>query len=62
MDRLESIQNERAMWRKTVMTNVGLIKKLSEEIAKLKKQIVKNSKISWTYSLHVQETQILFLV
>jgi|TARA_A100001391_G_C4997318_1_gene259778 hypothetical protein len=40
MDRLESIQNERAMWRKTVMTNVGLIKKLSEEIAKLKKQIV----------------------
>ena len=40
MDRLESIQNERAMWRKTVMTNVGLIKKLSEEIAKLKRQIV----------------------
>ena len=40
MDRLESLQNERAMWRKTVMTNVGLIKKLSEEIAKLKKQIV----------------------
>tara|TARA_R100001509_G_C4880087_1_gene219838 strand:- start:2028 stop:2204 length:177 start_codon:yes stop_codon:yes gene_type:complete len=40
MDRLESIQNERAMWRKTVMTNVGLIKKLGEEIAKLKKQIV----------------------
>lgn len=44
MDRLESIQNERAMWRKTVMTNVGLIKKLSEEIAKLKKQIVEAEK------------------
>ena len=44
MDRLESIQNERAMWRKTVMTNVGLIKKLSEEIAKLKKQIVNAEK------------------
>ena len=44
MDRLESIQNERAMWRKTVMTNVGLIKKLSEEIAKLKRQIVEAEK------------------
>jgi len=44
MDRLESLQNERAMWRKTVMTNVGLIKKLSEEIAKLKKQIVNAEK------------------
>ena len=44
MDRLESIQNERAMWRKTVMTNVGLINKLSEEIAKLKRQIVEAEK------------------
>ena len=44
MGRLESIQNERAMWRKTVMTNVGLIKKLSEEIAKLKRQIVEAEK------------------
>ena len=40
-DKIESIQKERAMWRKTITLNDELVKKLNEEIAKLRQGIEK---------------------